>query len=57
MHRYTTEWSTPLHEAEMLAREGICTLDGNPLLWSRVAASSDDIWYDEASRRSYLLTD
>jgi len=41
---FTEAWRTPLHHAEVLAAEGTCTLDGAPLPWLRVAASSDDIY-------------
>eukprot|EP00320_Phaeocystis_rex_P006342 CAMPEP_0119073148 /NCGR_PEP_ID=MMETSP1178-20130426/62731_1 /TAXON_ID=33656 /ORGANISM="unid sp, Strain CCMP2000" /LENGTH=812 /DNA_ID=CAMNT_0007055209 /DNA_START=3 /DNA_END=2441 /DNA_ORIENTATION=+ len=39
-------WRAPLHVRQPLATEGTCSLDGAPLPWARVAASSEDIYCD-----------
>lgn len=49
---YTEVWRTALHQPEVLAAEGTCTLDGAPLPWLRVAASGDDIWCDSRYGRT-----
>jgi len=41
---YATTWSAPLHQTEILTKEGACTLDGDALPWLRVAASGEEIW-------------
>ena len=47
MQDWQLSWSSPLFETQMLAAEGTCTLDGQPLPWARAAASSPDIHCNE----------
>jgi len=41
---FSPTWRADLHRREVLATGGRCTVDGEPLNWTRVAASGDDIY-------------
>lgn len=41
---YALLWTSPLHLRESLAREGACTINGEPISWERTAASGPAIF-------------